>query len=356
VLSGPLILGVIMNAAVLRAAYGFLVLFLAFSIRSHDLTTRLFGHTLPATWALATAIGALGAGSFAATAIGSRVRIRRPLLMQAMGLVIVAATGILACVWYSLGTVILLSLAVSIVGGLAKLAVDATIQERVDEGVRASAFAHSETFLMLAWVVGGGIGLIPFNGRLGIIVCTAGMVAAAVSAWHRAVNLRRERLRGSVTTAPRPTTAHPMTSRPGAEPGSGATTGAYPGASEVRTVELPRGTTYQRSPYVHGTPSAPAAATWWTRRRAAKAARARSNRPPATMQATVSQPTAVQPGAGSTTAQTPASEPSVGQPSRSTPGTTRVLPRTDIDQPGYHIYRPSSTTGDRGTDDDAAGA
>ena len=64
--------------------------------------------------------------------------------------------------------VALLCLVTAIVSGIAKLAVDATIQERVPERLRASAFAHSETVLMLAWVVGGGLGLIPVDGRLGV--------------------------------------------------------------------------------------------------------------------------------------------------------------------------------------------
>jgi len=356
VLSGPLILGVLSGAVVLRAAYGFLVLFLAFSIRSHDLTRSLFGQTLPDTWALAIAIGALGAGSFVATAVGSRLRIRRPLLMQAVGFAIVAATGILACIWYSLGTVILASLAIAIVGGLAKLAVDASIQERIAEDVRASAFAHSETLLMLAFVVGGAIGLIPFNGRLGIIVCTVAMVVAAIYAWLRAINLRGEWLTGSAPSGsapsgsgpsgpatgpqraePYPTTAKPTAAQPTPPPGTTA-----------RTVELPGGTTYQQGHYVHGEPSTPGG-SWWARRRAAKAARTagtrsrtagtnRSAGAPATdTQSTAAQPTVPQPTVP---------QPGASQPGKTTLGTTRVLPRTDDDQPGYHLYRPDSVRAD----------
>lgn len=363
VLSGPLILGVLSNAVVLRAAYGFLVLFLAFSIRSHDLTRSLFGQTLPDTWALAIAIGALGAGSFVATAVGSRLRIRRPLALQAVGFLVVAATGILACIWYSLGTVILASLAIAIVGGLAKLAVDASIQERIAEDVRASAFAHSETLLMLAFVVGGAIGLIPFNGRLGIIVCTAGMVVAAIYAWLRAINLRRELLTGSASASPPapPPTAPPPTApqptRP--QPSGGEPTVGYPSGTTARTVELPGGTTYQQGHHEHGEPSAPAG-SWWARRRAAKAARAAGSNAGAARRG--GQPTAAQPGATRTTAaQTTAAQPTVSQPTvpqpgaarpgRTTSGTTRVLPRTDDDQPGYHIYRPDSVR----SDDDSAG-
>jgi hypothetical protein len=378
VLSGPLIFGVLSNAVVLRAAYGFLVLFLAFSIRSHDLTRSLFGQTLPDTWALAVAVGALGAGSFVATAIGSRLRIRRPLLLQAIGFAVVAATGILACIWYSLGTVIVASLAIAIVGGLAKLAVDASIQERIAEDVRASAFAHSETLLMLAFVVGGGIGLIPFNGRLGIIVSTAAMVVAAIYAWLRAIRLRTERLSGSAAVAPaapstgpqsttaqqttaQQTTAQPTVSQPiVAGPSAAQTTRAqpttpqatapqqttaqstiaHPSASDARTVELPGGTTYQRGHYVHGEPSAPAG-SWWARRRAARAARADT--------------TPTDRGNGSAGAPPPAGSPppaSSGPSDVARPGSTRVLPRTDDDQPGFHIYRPSSG---RSESDDATG-
>ena len=393
VLSGPLIFGVLSNAVVLRAAYGFLVLFLAFSIRSHDLTRSLFGQTLPDTWALAVAVGALGAGSFVATAVGSRLRIRRPLLLQAIGFAVVAAAGIVACIWYSLGTVIVASLAIAIVGGLAKLAVDASIQERIAEDVRASAFAHSETLLMLAFVVGGGIGLIPFNGRLGIIVCTAAMVVAAIYAWLRAIRLRAERLTGSAAVAPpapstgpqssaarpttgqqttaqqttaqqttaqptvsqpfvagpsaaqttraQPTTPQPTTPRPTTPQQTTAqSTTANPSASDARTVELPGGTTYQRGHYVHGEQSAPAG-SWWARRRAARAARADT--------------TPTDRGNGSAGAPPPAGTPppAGSVPSDvARPGSTRVLPRTDDDQPGFHIYRPSSG---RSESDDTTG-
>jgi MFS family permease len=353
VLSGPLILGVLSNAVVLRAAYGFLVLFLAFSIRSHELTRSLFGQTLPDTWALAVAIGALGAGSFLATAVGSRMRIRRPLALQAVGLLVVAATGVLACIWYSLGTVILVSLAIAIVGGLAKLAVDASIQERIAEDVRASAFAHSETLLMLAFVVGGAIGLIPFNGRLGIIVCTVGMVLAAIYAWLRAINLRREVLTGSASASPpgpQPTAAQPTAPQPTApqptapQPSGGEPTIGFPSGATARTVELLGGTTYQQAHYVHGEPSAPAG-SWWARRRAAKAARAAGSSPAGAARG--GQPTAAPPAASQPTVPPP----SAARPRRTTSGTTRVLPRIDDDQPGYHIYRPDSVR----SDDDPAG-
>ena len=47
------------------------------------------------------------------------------------------------------------------------------------ELVRTSAFARSETVLQLAWVVGGGIGiLLPLNGSLGMAVAACLVLVA----------------------------------------------------------------------------------------------------------------------------------------------------------------------------------
>ena len=94
----------------------------------------------------------------------------------------------------------MLCLATALGSGLAKLTVDAVIQERVPERVRASAFAHSETLLMLAWVAGGALGLIPFAGRLGLILAAVALALAAARALVVAVRLRKERLRGAPAT------------------------------------------------------------------------------------------------------------------------------------------------------------
>src|SRR5215475_5134647 len=303
VLSGKLVLAVLTNGAVLRAGYGFLALFLAFSIRSHDLNTKLFGIKLSTAWALGAAVGALGAGSLLATMVGSRLRIRRPQWLQAIGVMLVAAIAIIASIHNTLGAVILLSLSLAVVSGLAKLALDATIQERVPEDVRASAFAHSETLLMLAWVAGGAIGLIPFDGRFGIIVCAVGMTVATFFAWNRALVMRKERLSGSATET------------------SGVTTVAVPEPA------------YRQEQYAHAEPPR----SRRSRRRAAKAANS----------------TTVRRDAGDAADQTierttndwqPGSQPT-GHPQASTgqaptartkPLPTRVLPRedrADVEQP-----------------------
>jgi hypothetical protein len=190
----------------LRALYGFLTLFLAFAIKSGDISTQLFGRTLHQTTALGIAIGSLGIGSLVATMIGARMSIRRPMLLQAVGILVVTATAIAAAMFYSLGFIILLGLITATASGLAKLAVDATIQEKIKETVRASAFAHSETLLMLAWVLGGAFGLIPFPGRVGIVLCAVGMAVAAARAVLLAFRLRGDNLRGVYNDPTEPTT------------------------------------------------------------------------------------------------------------------------------------------------------
>jgi hypothetical protein len=215
-ISGKLVVSTLIGSASLRTMYGFLLLFLAFAIKAGDLDTTVLGWQAGGQGAVAVVAGALGAGTFLATAIGTRLRIHRPTAVQASGIVAVAAAAALATVFYSLLTVALLCLVTAVVSGIAKLAIDASIQERVPERLRASAFAHSETVLMLAWVAGGGAGIIPLDGRIGVGLVTAFAVAAAVRAVIVAAKLRRERLHGRPGVEPDP------------EPGPTAPTAAPP--------------------------------------------------------------------------------------------------------------------------------
>ena len=115
------------------------------AIREGDLPTSMLGIGFGPEAALGVVGLAMGLGTFASTAIGSGLSIRRPLRIQTVGFVVVAAAGVLAVVRFTLPAVALFGLALAVSSGLAKLAVDASIQERVPETVRASAFAHAET-------------------------------------------------------------------------------------------------------------------------------------------------------------------------------------------------------------------
>ncbi|PZF89247.1 MFS transporter [Micromonospora deserti] len=194
--AGRLVIATLIGAATLRAVYGFLLLFLAFAIKAGDLTTVVFGRDLGAEAALGLVGGALAVGSFLATAVGTRLRIHRPAALQSSGMVIVAGVGVLAALMFSLPMVALLCLVSALISGIAKLAVDASIQERMPERLRASSFAHSETVLMLAFVAGGALGLVPFTGRIGIAVAAGVGALAAARGVVVAGRLRTERLVG----------------------------------------------------------------------------------------------------------------------------------------------------------------
>jgi hypothetical protein len=154
------------------------------------------------TAALALVGGALAVGTFLSTAIGTGLRIRRPARLQAVGFGLVALAGVWAGVTFTLTAVVLFCLTTAIASGLAKLAVDASIQERIPETVRASAFAHAETLLMLAWVAGGAIGLIPLDARIGIALAATAMLAATARGVIVAWGLRGEVLVGKANPAP----------------------------------------------------------------------------------------------------------------------------------------------------------
>lgn len=228
---GRLVIATLIGAATLRAVYGFLLLFLAFAIKAGDLTTVVFGRDLGDEAALGLVGGALAIGSFLATAIGTRLRIHRPAALQSSGMVIIAGVAVLATLKFSLLMVALLCLVTALTSGIAKLAVDASIQERIPERLRASSFAHSETALMLAFVAGGGLGLVPFDGRLGIAVSAGVATLATARGILVAGRLRAERLAGrpladdevaeDEPTLVEPATDDPTPTSPAPRPGTG---------------------------------------------------------------------------------------------------------------------------------------
>jgi len=195
-LSGRLVVSTLIGSASLRLLYGFLLLFLAFVIMANQLATTVLGTDVGRQGAVGVVGGALAVGTFLSTAVGTRLRIRRPLALQSAGLTITAGTAVLTAIFYNLAMAALLALITAIFSGIAKLAIDASIQERVPERLRASAFAHSETVLMIAWVAGGGLGIIPLPGRVGLAVGALLAVLAALRAGFVATRYHNERLSG----------------------------------------------------------------------------------------------------------------------------------------------------------------
>ncbi|WP_034216682.1 MFS transporter [Actinoplanes subtropicus] len=217
-LSGKLVVATLIGSACLRLLYGFLLLFLAFVTAAHQLDTTLLGRDVGQKGAVGVIGGALAVGTFLSTAVGTRLRIRRPLVLQSTGLIITAGVAVLSAIFYSLTMLALLALVTAIFSGISKLAIDASIQERVPERLRASAFAHSETVLMVAWVAGGALGIIPIPGRLGVAVAAALAVAMAGRATWVAARLRSEHLSGRADHPTEADAAEPAAAPKPAEP------------------------------------------------------------------------------------------------------------------------------------------
>jgi hypothetical protein len=155
------------NAA-LRGLGGFLTIFSAFLVQA------TFTDGWEATLALGAVAAAAGLGSFAGTAIGSRMHAAAPDRLVLISAASAAAITLLAAAFYSLAMAAVVAGVAAVTNALGKVSLDAIIQREVPESLRASAFARSETWLQMAWVVGGALGItLPPTGWLGFTVAAA---------------------------------------------------------------------------------------------------------------------------------------------------------------------------------------
>src|SRR5262249_44691061 len=115
-----------------------------------------------------------GLGNLVGTLLGARTA---SIAARRLAVVLLAATTAMCVVVafdYALVTVFAVALVASAAAAVSKLALDATIQRTVNEDVRTSVFARSETTLQLAWVVGGAIGIVlPTRPGIGFTVAAA---------------------------------------------------------------------------------------------------------------------------------------------------------------------------------------
>lgn len=143
---------------------------------------------------------AAGAGNGLGSFIGNRIGDRSPTVIASTALLVAIAAGLLVTLAYSLPTVVLLGLVSGAFGQLAKLCLDALIQDDTADSLRAQAFSWSETRLQAAWVGGGALGIaMPLVARLGFGVVTAVLVGVLVAG---VVLRRRTRPVGSETSTP----------------------------------------------------------------------------------------------------------------------------------------------------------
>jgi MFS family permease len=146
----------------LRFVSGFLTMYLAFLLRDQPISG------VKGAVAAGAVIAAAGIGNSLGTVAGSLLKARKP---EGVVLVVLLADAIVAvavAVLYGLPILIALGFVAGFCSSLGKLSLDAMIQRDVPESVRTSVFARSETVLQLAWVIGGGCGIVlPLIPRVG---------------------------------------------------------------------------------------------------------------------------------------------------------------------------------------------
>ncbi|MFF1559907.1 MFS transporter [Streptomyces sp. NPDC058279] len=180
-ISRPVLCGLLANAA-MRALSGFLIFFLAFLLREQPLAGQ------SAAVSLGIVGVAAGVGNAGGTAVGAWLRARAPETIIAAVLAVTLGVAVLAAVFFSGLFVAILGATAGFCQALAKLSLDAMIQRDVPEAVRTSAFARSETLLQMAWVLGGGIGIVlPLNGVLGMAVAAAIVASGTALAFRGAL-------------------------------------------------------------------------------------------------------------------------------------------------------------------------
>jgi hypothetical protein len=174
----------------LRFLSGLLTIFLAFYVEST-------AHGLTAALQLGAIIAAAGAGNVGGTAIGTKLKLPKPELLITAAVVASAATSLLVALLFNITIAVVGMLVSAVSNSLSKIALDALIQRDVVETLRSSAFARSETFLQLAWVVGAAVGVllpVTHGGYLGFLVAGVAMGTVATSmvlrqrATHRAMS------------------------------------------------------------------------------------------------------------------------------------------------------------------------
>ncbi len=172
------------GAVGLRAASGFLLFLLAFSLREAN---------EPAYWFFTLAAGSL-AGGFTADLLAPRFP--RALREEAVVIACVSASAVGALLAFELFGLVLLTLFTLMAGAateFGRLAFQALMQRHAPEGALGRVFVRYEVMFQLAWVAGAFFpALLPIPFRTGILLLAAfyGVLAAA-SVWFARKAKRR---------------------------------------------------------------------------------------------------------------------------------------------------------------------
>jgi hypothetical protein len=193
---GPIVGEAMRGNAAIRAFYGFMIFFLAFTLRSER-----FGHVSHAL-ALGGLAAAIAAGGMLGTGIGSALRARSPQAMIFVVLAIATAAATICAVLFSLWSVLAVALAAAISATLVKVALDSVLQREISEETRSSTFAFSETVHQLALVGGGLIGLLLSLTRSGFAGLTVAAIGLALALCALLLARRRRILRSQPAPGP----------------------------------------------------------------------------------------------------------------------------------------------------------
>jgi MFS family permease len=166
------------TAASLRWLSGFLLLFGAFVVRVHPI-----GGLSPNICLGELALG-IGVGNLMGTLLGARTAAAAGARLSALLLAATVAVNVFAAFDFNVISVFALAVVASAAAAMSKLSLDATIQRKIDDEIRTSTFARSETVLQLSWVVGGGIGIVlPTRPEVGFSVAAAVLAAALITSF-----------------------------------------------------------------------------------------------------------------------------------------------------------------------------
>ncbi|MCU1684448.1 MAG: hypothetical protein JWQ81_5187 [Amycolatopsis sp.] len=142
----------------IRVLTGFLMMFAAFAIKAQ---TEGSGKSPFMQLLLLGVIGAgAGVGGFVGNALGARMQFGKPDQVIVGSVTGALLSAVLATVLPGLATAAIVGLVGATASALAKISLDAVIQEDLPEESRASAFGRSETVLQMAWCIGGAVGLL----------------------------------------------------------------------------------------------------------------------------------------------------------------------------------------------------
>lgn len=166
---GPRVALALWGNGTIRVLTGFLMLFSAFAVKAHT------EHEPFIQLLLLGLIGAAaGAGGFLGNALGSRMHPRKRDQLLIACVAGALASTVLAAVFAGIPTMVLVGLTGAVASALAKISLDAVVQDDLPDASRASAFGRSETVLQLSWVFGGALGvLLPPDYWIGFTVVSA---------------------------------------------------------------------------------------------------------------------------------------------------------------------------------------